>query len=244
MKKIIFVSLILLLTFSTNAQEQEEVKQPKNEIGIDLIDLVDATLQISYERMLGKHISVNLGLGYKTEEGLINLSGIDRDQIKTGGLTYSGFKVVPEVRYYLNAKEDYKMNGFYFGAYLKYSNLSSDLDGIYIDTNDNDREYILEFDADLNVTSVGFMIGYKLPVWKNLSLDFLIAGPGAGFYNFSIKNSRDDTPPEFYEDLNEALENYSFFDFLNSDFKFSDINNKTSFGIPSFRYGISLGYSF
>ncbi len=242
MKKIILLSLILVVTLRANAQEQDEVKVKKNEIGIDLIDMIDGTIQISYERMLGKHISVNLGIGFKSKEGLITLSGIDRDQIKTGDLTYSGFKIVPEVRYYLNNNEPYKMIGFYFGAYLKYSNLKSDLDGIYIDSNGD--QFILEFDSNLNITSVGFMIGYKLQIAKNISLDFLIAGPGAGFYNFSIKNTRDDTPPEFYEDLNEALENYSFFDFLNSDFRFSHVNNKTSFGIPSFRYGISLGYSF
>ena len=234
MKKIFFLTLILLVTFNTNAQEeeQEEVKKAKNEVGIDLIDLIDGTLQISYERMLGKHISVNLGLGLRGKDGLVSLSGLEGDKVKTEDIFYTGFKIVPEVRYYLNTTESYKMNGFYFGAYLKYSNFSSDLDGTYTDS--DDVEYIIEFDADLNITSVGFMIGYKLPIWNNFSLDFLIAGPGAGFYNISIKNKRDDTPQEFYDDLNEALEEYSFFDFLNSDFKFSEINGKNKFWDPFF----------
>jgi hypothetical protein len=241
MKKIIFLTLILLVTIGTNAQEQEGVNEAKNEIGIDVFDIVDGTLQINYERMLGKHISINLGIGLKGKEGLFSISGVDRDQLKTNDITYSGFKIIPEVRYYLNKTRQYSMDGFYFGAYLKYSNYSSDLDGTYIDS--NDMSFIVEFDADINVTSIGFMIGYKLPVGKKFSIDFLIAGPGMGNYNFKLKNKRD-LPEEFYDDLNQALEQTSLFDYLNGDFRFSSINSKSNFGLLSFRYGVSFGYSF
>ena len=55
------------------------------------------------------------------------------------------------------------------------------------------------------------MVGYKLPLSEKFSIDFLIAGPGYGFYNFSIVNEQD-LPEEFYEDFNEALEKYLIFD--------------------------------
>jgi Protein of unknown function (DUF3575) len=241
MKQIIFLTLIFIVTVGANAQEQEKKNETKNEIGIDVFDIVDGTFQISYERMLGKHISINLGIGLKGKEGLFSISGVDRDQLKTNDITYSGFKIIPEVRYYLNKTRQYSMDGFYFGAYLKYSNFSSDLDGTYIDS--SDTSFIVEFDVDINVTSVGFMIGYKLPVSKKFAIDFLIAGPGAGFYNFKLKNKRD-LPEEFYDDLNQALEQTSLFDYLNGDFRFNSINTKTNFGLLSFRYGVSFGYSF
>jgi hypothetical protein len=241
MKKIFFLLLICITTFNINAQEEDEKFETKNYVGIVLSDLINGSIQFKYERLIGKHISIGIGIAYKNEDGLIKLSGIDREQIKTSDITYSGFKIIPEVRYYINKTQQYSMDGFYFGAYFKYSNYTSDLDGTYI--NDLAEEFIIEFDADIEVLSVGFMIGYKLPISKRLTIDFIIAGPGAAFHNFSLVNKRD-LPDEFYEDFNEALENYSFLDFLDSDFRFSSTNLKSDVFLPAFRYGVTLGYSF
>ena len=204
-------------------------------------DLFNGAIQLRYERLLGEHISVGLGVGYKGDNGLIRLSGLDTEQIKTNEITYSGFKIISEFRYYLKKTGRYRIDGFYFGAYLKYSNYQSDLDGTYI--NDALESFPIEFDADIKVTSIGLMVGYKLPISKKLSIDFLIAGPGTGFYKFSFVNKKD-LPDEFYEDFNKALENYSLFDLLNGDFRFEAANKNSKFNLLSFRYGISLGYSF
>lgn len=241
MKNSIKILFIFLISASAFSQEKERGTNNKNEIGMVATDLIDGSFVFRYERLLGNHITANLGLGYKGDKGLISLSGINREQIKTGDITYSGVKVIPEVRYYINNIRETGMNGFYFGAYIKHSNFNSNLNGSYI--NDADESFIIEFDAKLKVTSVGLMIGYKLPVSKRFSIDFLIAGPGAGSYNFSLTNKRD-LPDEFYEDLNTALEEYSLFDFLNSDFRFSSVNQNSKFTVPSFRYGIAMTYSF
>lgn len=241
MKNAITLVLIFICSFSTYAQEVEDSTAYKNEIGLVATDLIDGSFILRYERLLSKHITANLGLGYKGEKGLITLSGINREKIKTGDLTYSGIKIIPEVRYYLNNIKQTGMNGFYFGAYIKHSNFKSNLNGQYI--NDEGESFIIEFDAKFKVTSVGLMIGYKLPVSKRFSIDFLIAGPGAGFYDFSLTNKRD-LPEEFYEDLNTALEEYSLFDYLDGDFRFSSIKDNSKFTVPSFRYGIAMTYSF
>jgi hypothetical protein len=106
-----------------------------------------------------------------------------------------------------------------------------------------EESFPVEFDADINITSLGFIVGYKLPISKKLSIDFLIAGPGRGFYNFKLTN-RKDLPDEFYEDLNNALDKFSLFDLIDGDFRFESTNSKTKFNRLSFRYGISMGYSF
>lgn len=239
--KALVFSFLLFSVTKTIAQEEPEATKYKNEIGVVLTDLIDASYQLKYERLLGKHFSVALGVALKGEEGLINLSGLNTEKLQTGGISYSGYKIVPEVRYYIKNTQQYLMDGFYFGAYLKYSSFSSDLDGNYID--DASENFTIAFDADLRVTSVGFMAGYKWAISKRFSIDFLIAGPGAGFYSFSLKNT-EDLPEEFYEDLNEALEQYSIFDFLDGDFRFSSTSRASRFALPTFRYGISLGYSF
>lgn len=248
MKKITF-SLLACILFSSSiiAQELDETeKERKNEIGFELLDLIDGSYHFSYERLVYKNFSFVLGAGYKTEDGLVNLSGINRDKIKTSDITYDGIKIIPEIRYYIKKTQSYSLDGFYVGLYFKYARFKSDLDGTYYPDGDNTvagDERIIEFDATLKSTAVGLIIGYKLPITKRFTLDFMIAGPGAGRYNVSLVNKRD-LPDEFYDDLNEALENYSFLDFINADFRFSDTNLKSAFGFPSFRYGISLGYSF
>ena len=87
------------------------------------------------------------------------------------------------------------------------------------------------------------MVGYKLPLSKHFNLDFLIAGPGAGHYTFKL-NDVIPPPDEFYDDLNSALEKYSFLDFLNIDFHFKKTNLREKLILPSFRYGFSVTYSF
>jgi hypothetical protein len=187
-------------------------------------------------------MSVNFGVGYKTEEGLIVLSGIDTDQLKTNNITYSGYKIVPEFRYYLNESVNGAMlSGFYFGGYLKYSDYKSDLVGTFI--NSEGESFNIAYQADIAITSVGLMVGYKLPIGKHFFVDFLIAGPGSGSYRFNLDNTIP-PPDEFYDVLNQALENYSIFDLINADFQFNDRNLRSNFSVFSFRYGISVGYSF
>lgn len=111
---------------------------------------------------------MRLGFGYKGKQGLVGLSGIDRPQLKTNDLTYSGLKLTPEFRYYLKEKENGMTTGFYFGAYLKYVNYKSDLVGTFI--NDQGESFDVAYDGKINVISAGLMVGYKLQVSKRLAL--------------------------------------------------------------------------
>lgn len=241
MKKLLLTFVALVISVNIAAQNDDASDDRINEIGLSVSDLLNGAFQFKYERMVGEHISLSLGVGYKGDDGIIKLSELDRDKIKTDEITYSGIKLIPEVRYYVNKTTINSMDGFYFGAYFKYSNYTSDLDGTYI--SDSDESFIVEFDAKINVASVGFMVGYKLPINNRLSIDFLIAGPGAGFHKYSLDNKRD-LPDEFYDDLNNALDQYSLFDFMNADFEFSNVKSDSDLVLPAFRYGITLGYSF
>ncbi|WP_417854653.1 hypothetical protein [Xanthomarina gelatinilytica] len=42
----------------------------------------------------------------------------------------------------------------------------------------------------LDISSLGFLIGYKLPVTKHINIDFMIAGPGTGNYDFEFVNKK------------------------------------------------------
>ena len=210
MKQLSFTLFTLFCFINLVAQDnpiQEDLR--KNEIGFELLDVIDGAYQFSYERSVWDNFSFVLGVGFKTEDGLVNLSGIDRDKIQTSDLTYNGFKIIPEVRYYIKKTQMNSMDGFYIGLYFKYAKFKSDLDGTYFpDGQDNpDTQATIEFDATLKSTAIGLMLGYKLPITKRFTIDFMIAGPGSGRYNISLVNKQD-LPDQFYEDLNEIYERF------------------------------------
>ncbi len=240
MKKYVIGSLFVFLTLVVYSKDKDSINF-KNEVGLVVTDLIDGSFQFTYERAAGKHISVKIGAAYKDKNGLVKLSGIDREHIKTNDLTYSGLKIIPEFRYYLGHTQKNLLDGFFFGAYLKYNKFSSNLVGTYISS--SEKVYTLDFDAKLNITTLGLMVGYKLPLSKRFNLDFLIAGPGQSWHSYSVERNLD-VPDEFFDDLNEALKKYSLYDLVHSKIDFSSKNKKTNFGMPTFRYSMTLGFKF
>ena len=222
-------------------EAKRDTVQRLNEIGLVITDLVDGSYQFRYERKLGKHISVGLGSAFKGKEGLVSISGIDRERIKTDDITYSGYKLIPDVRYYLNKTQQFELDGFYFGLYMKYFHFKSDIEGTYITT--YGETYSLDFDAKINILSTGLMLGYKLALSRRFNIDFMILGPGTSNHSYKLVNNKP-VPDEFYEDFNEALKNFSFYDFVHGDFKFRQKDAKTSFSTFSFRYGLTVAYTF
>ncbi len=151
-----YLSLVLFLVIvPTTAQDETQVpdKEQKNKIGLMVTDLINGSTLLSYERALGKHISVGLNAGYKGKEGLIGLSGLDTDQLQTEDITYSGAKFIPEFRYYLSEKGNKMLTGFYFGAYLKFLSYKSDLGGTFI--NSTGESFDVLYEGKYRVTPVG-----------------------------------------------------------------------------------------
>ena len=241
MKRLVVCIIIFLISFNLIGQEKDAPIETKSEVGLVVSDLINGAFQFKYERLVGKQLSVGLGIGYKGDKGIIKLSGLDTDHVKTGDLTYSGLKIIPEVRYYFKKTMLSTMDGFYIGGYGKHSSFKSDLDGTYI--NDLSENYDIEFDAKIRVTSIGFTAGYKYRISDRFVIDFLIAGPGVGFHSYELTQKKD-LPDDFFDDLNEALQNYSIFDLIDGKFEFNENNAKTNFSALSFRYGITIGYSF
>ncbi len=240
MRTLIFAIFFSLICLPIMGQEDTSAPLRNNEVKFMITDLINGSTLLGYERAFGKHIGVNLLVGYKGKNGLLKLSGLDTEFIKTDELTYSGTRIIPEFRYYLNEKTNGMTAGFYFGAYLTFVNYKSDFKGIY--TKD-EVESPFQYDAKISTNSVGLMVGYKLTVSKRFSIDFLIAGPGAG--NYKVKLEEVIAPPAaFWFDLNEALELITLADLIDADFDFSPSKNDDSLKLPSFRYGITLGYSF
>lgn len=241
MKTTILSILCAMMVLPALGQEDDSTFPRRyNEGKFVVTDLVRGTYALGYERTLGKHIGVALNAGFKSTEGLLKLSGLDTEFIKTDDLTYTGTRFIPEFRYYLNESENGRLTGFYFGSYLIFANYKSNFAGLY--SNEN-GDFPFDYGVKVNTASFGLMVGYKLKLSQRFSLDFLIAGPGAGSYKVKLEEIVA-APSEFFVDLNDALELISLADLLDADFEFSDSNRDDSLVLPSFRYGITLGYSF
>lgn len=248
MRTLIAIILIQVIALGAFANEQDSIPEKGitekvyiNEARWMISDLVDGVMQLGYERKFGENISLAVNFGLKNENGLIRMSGIETPSIVTSDITYSGFKIIPEFRYYFKKTQQYQLDGFYVGAYTKYSKFGSNLYGSYF--NDEGTEYRIDADLNISIVSLGLMVGYKLPISKRFNVDFLIAAPGGSNHRYSLDNNVT-LPDEFYEDVVEALESYSFFDYLKSDFRWEVKKRRTEFFFPMFRYGISISYRF
>lgn len=228
-------------TSNSSAQPTSE-KQRRNEVSLEFLGMIDGRFVPAYERSFGKHWSAKVGIGYKVKEGLVNFSGINGEKLKTGDINYDGGVFYGEGRYYVNAFNNGRAVGFYFGLYIKYSGFQSDIGGTYI--TDEGENFNFLFDTNIGVTSSGFQLGYKLPIGKRFAVDFLIAGPGTARYSFDIKNRSDPLPDEFFDDLNDLLEEYGFFELIDTDFDFQPSDSSSAFNTVNFRYAISFSFNF
>lgn len=232
-------SIFILISIAINAQVGKERNDLfRNNVSIDPFGLFFGSIHGTYERSINSSMSVGLNVGYKYNSGILRVEGIDIDQISTKDFDFSGIKIIPEFRWYLQKGG---MTGFYIGGYLKYQNYKAPIEGIYTDNYYETSP--IDLVARIKTTVVGLQVGYKLVIKKRFFADFLIAGPGFGSNTFEIKENKP-VPEGFYNDLNDALETYNFFGNYKLDIKLDANQKSDKVNLPAFRYGIKVGYMF
>jgi len=98
MKKVLFLSFLIFTFLNTKAEN--DTISTVNEISVVVSDFVDAGIHLRYERKLNNQFTLCFGAAYKGENGLINISGLNTDRVKTSNIAFSGFKFISELRYY------------------------------------------------------------------------------------------------------------------------------------------------
>jgi len=238
---LVLFTIIFLNTFSfaqDSSGSLEAMYQEKNHISIDPLSPIFGSYQMQYERKIANNLSVSLNVGIRLSSGILKLSGIEGNKIKTDEFNFTGYKFIPEIRWYLQ-KNQAGLMGFYAGAYFKYSNITDDIVGVY--TDDNLENHDFEFGANINNYGGGIVLGYKLHIRKRFFIDFLITGPGIAFYSYSL-NEVKPIPEAFYDELSKVLSDYGILKHIDSDIDFKNQSGKII--LPSYRYGIKIGYTF
>ncbi len=97
-------------------------------------------------------------------------------------------------------------------------------------------------DTDLRTSNWGLEIGYKMNLGKGFFIDFLIAGPGLSHNRLELTEVNP-VPQEFYDDINDSLEDFGIPRLLGDNIEVS-ANQRTNYTSIAFRYGIKIGHAF
>lgn len=243
MRKSIFLGALVMLSFSRNLQAQEE---RRHSVSVNPVNLAFGTFQASYEYGFNKNMSAMLSVGQKFSSGVMTISGFDSPTIQSNDFNFSGTKILPEFRWYLQSTKP-NHTGFFVGAYYRFQSYKSPFVGVYTESNTGEKSNI-DIDTRLTSHTVGLQIGYKLPISKNWFADFIIAGPGYSYNTLTLKRNQLEVP-EFYQDVMDNIrDKYKEVDTFikNSEFKKGEDGSSASatFNLPAFRYGVSVGYRF
>jgi len=105
MKKILVLTLAIIFTLASFAQDKPEAATEKNVLKVNTLALLAGTGSVFYERQLTDYLSAELGIGFLS--------------YKISDSKFSGLIVTPEFRLY--PRKD-AIDGFYLSPYLRYQN--------------------------------------------------------------------------------------------------------------------------
>lgn len=232
MRKYVLIILSVFLAKHVAAQN--------NFIGTDPFLPVFGTVSVNYERAILPRMSLGIGYAQKFSSGILEISGIDKERLKTDDLSFQGVRIVPEFRWYLS-KADQGLTGFYVGLYYKYQTNSCNFASTY--KPDSAAATDVDVDLDIRTHSAGFEMGYKLLIRKRFYADFLIAGIGLAKSELNAE-AQSEVPDGYFDDLSAEIKRFFVLKGFRPDVLNQDDKAQADFTLPSLRYGIKLGVSF
>lgn len=232
MKKSLLIILSVLLSIHVDAQN--------NYVGTDPFLPLFGTVSVNYERAILPRMSMGIGYGQKLSSGILEISGIDKQRLKTDDISFQGIRIVPEFRWYLS-KSDQGLTGFYVGLYYKYQTNSCNFASTY--KPDSAAATDVDVDLDIRTHSAGFEVGYKLLIRKMFYADFLIAGIGLAKSELNAE-AQSEVPNGYFDDLSAEIKRFFVLKGFRPDVLNQNNKVQADFTLPSLRYGVKLGVRF
>jgi hypothetical protein len=248
-----FLYFLLAILFANVclAQDQtdttEKAKQNKNVIRYNLSGALlfgaDRFIIFGYERVIRRNQSISINLG-KAE--LPKLASINTDSFNLSRDTKStGFNASIDYRFYLPKENKYLApHGLYIGPYYAYSRFERDNEWTYKNSVGDRYE---NTKTKLSIHTIGFELGYQFVIWKRMTLDFLMVGPGVGIYDYKATFDNNIDPAK-KEQLLQGLKQLLTQKFPGMNYVFSEDEisgdgtlNTTTLG---YRYLIQIGFNF
>jgi hypothetical protein len=247
-----YLALIFCLWFvqssaQHNFDSTQKIHQYKNEIRYNLSSAlvfgVSRYIVFGYERVIGHNQSISVDVGAAKLPKLISIStdsfSVQRDRKS------SGSNLAVDYRFYLGKENKYPApRGLYIGPYYSYDHFTRDNDWMFLNSATNND---ITTHSTFNINTIGFQLGYQLILWKRLSLDFVMVGPGLGFYDYRVTFNSTVTAEE-KKQLLDGLQQLLTQKFPGMNYVFSDtqingdgVLKRSSIG---YRYIIHVGFLF
>ena len=211
-QKMFYGGLILLaIPVCVKAQQIDSSKIPKPykniiryNISNALIFGVDGSVVFGYERVLSRHRSFSVNVGKASLPKLVEVATDSFTLEKES--SRKGFNVSADYRFYLGKQNKFDApHGVYFGPYYSYNQFDNTRHWLRKNSSGISNEITSE--SMFSIHTVGLEMGYQFLLWKRVALDFVMIGPGLGFYKYEATFAGDlaSLDPAKKEQLLEAL---------------------------------------
>ena len=237
--------LLLLACSTTLLQAQSDGK--KNTIRFNVTNPLlfgSKALVIGYERTIGKHQSFGVNIGRMSLPGFGKGGGSDSVSLQNN-TNEKGFHISGEYRFYLAKENKHEApRGVYIGPYYSYNHFSRS-NGWQLNTSTFQGN--VNTNLALNINTIGAQLGYQFILWKKISLDMVLLGPGIGFYKVKagiITTLNAEQKKLFFERLNNYLSDKipGYNQVIDEgEFKRNGSVRTTTYG---FRYMVNIGFRF
>jgi hypothetical protein len=205
----------------------------------------DKYIILGYERILSQKRSISINFGRAALPRIISFI-TDSFQTNREGKR-NGMNASIDYRFYLSKENRFAApRGLYIGPYYSYNHFENEKQ--WERTNSRGSNEIVT-NTNFNIHTFGFELGYQLILWKRLSLDMVMVGPGVGFYKYeasftgSTSLNADDKGQ-----LLDALEQFLVQKFPGMNYVFSDkkldADGVLKTSALSYRYILHVGYAF
>ena len=204
---------------------------------------IDKYVVFGYERTVKSNQSFSVNFGTAAMPRLIAISTEDfdlqRDQKN------SGFNISPDYRFYLKKENRYRPpHGLYIGPYYSYNHFKRENFWKYKVSGAGSD---IDTHSVLNIHMFGFEIGYQFVLWKRMTLDMVMMGPGLGVYNYNVEFHTPVSASE-REQLLEGMEQLLTQKFPGMNFVFADqqfsADGRLRTSAAGFRYIVHVGFRF
>lgn len=240
--------LMLSMALYASSLGQQSDKSYKNVIRYSLSNALifgpDKSIIFGYERVVKPHQSFSINLGPTALPGSSSFTSEDFSLQKTK--KSSGFNVSVDYRFYLAGENKHPApHGVYIGPYYSYNRFNKENTWNYAEAGNPVKTATTQMDFDIH--TVGIQLGYQFVLWKRLTLDFDLVGPGIGIYKLSAEIESNLTEEQLGK-LRNALTGLIQEKLPGMNYVFSnnslDANGKLRATSLGYRYQIHAGFRF
>ncbi len=209
LKSVLFSTIFLCVALYCNGQTYIDTVplEYKNNVRVNVTNPMifgDKYTVVGYERKIKDYQTASVNMG---RFSLPKWNSFNNDSIgMSSDYNDNGFTMAFDYRFYLKNENKYKApHGIYIGPYYSFNYLHR---VNHWELNTSNYHGMVDSEMKFKANLVGFQLGYQFVLWKRLSLDMILFGPGIWYYNMKIDLNTDLAPDEIeliYEKLNEAI---------------------------------------